>query len=50
MIIQMPCYCRSYLFFHFKIQALSALFPIAGARAANTTEENHSDYTSDYKG
>ena len=31
-------------------QALSVLFPpIAGARAANTAEENHSDYTSDYK-
>ena len=30
-------------------QALSALFPIAGARAANTEEENHSDYCSDYK-
>ena len=30
-------------------QALSALFPIAGVRAANTAEENHSDYTSDYK-
>ena len=31
-------------------QALSALFPIAGVRAANTAKkENHSDYTSDYK-
>ena len=31
-------------------QALSALFPIAGARAANTAKkENHSDYSSDYK-
>ena len=31
-------------------QALSALFPIAGARAANTAQESHSDYTSDYTG
>ena len=30
-------------------QALSALFPIAGARAANTAQESHSDYCSDYK-
>ena len=33
-----------------RCQALSALFPIAGARAANTAKkENHSDYCSDYK-
>ena len=30
-------------------QALSALFPIAGARAANTAKKSHSDYSSDYK-
>ena len=31
-------------------QALSALFPISGVRAANTAKkENHSDYSSDYK-
>ena len=32
-----------------RCQALSALFPIAGARAANTAQESHSDYCSDYK-
>ena len=30
-------------------QDLSALFPIAGARAANTASENYSDSTIDYK-